>query len=83
MSLNPKAGRGTTLTAVGIVLVAIATMPAQGLATLEVLMLSTPDVALPQGATSGAAPKTLAVVGADGDDEWPVAPSSPGLPARG
>jgi hypothetical protein len=32
------------------------------LASLGVLMVSTPDVALSQGAPSGAAPKTLAVL---------------------
>jgi len=44
------------------------------LASLGVLMLSAPDVALSQGAPSGAAPKTLAVVAAHADDEGPVAP---------
>ena len=37
-------------------------------------MVSTPDVASSQGAPSGAALKTLAVVGAHADDEGPVAP---------
>jgi LmbE family N-acetylglucosaminyl deacetylase len=49
-------------------------MCAIALASLGVLMVSTPDVALSQGAPSGAAPKTLAVVGAHADDEGPVAP---------
>ena len=44
------------------------------LASLGVLMVSTPDVALSQGAPSGTAPKTLVVVGAHADDEGPVAP---------
>jgi hypothetical protein len=58
-------------------------MYAVALASLGVLMVSTPDVALSQGAPSGAAPKTLAVVGAHADDEGPSPPSSPGTPARG
>ena len=49
-------------------------MFAIALASLGVLMLSAPDVALSQGAPSGAAPKTLAVVAAHADDEGPVAP---------
>ena len=49
-------------------------MYAIALASLGVLMVSTPDVALSQGAPSGAARKTLAVVGAHADDEGPVAP---------
>ena len=49
-------------------------MYAIALASLGVLMVSTPDVALSQGAPSGAAPKTLVVVGAHADDEGPVAP---------
>jgi len=49
-------------------------MYAVALASLGVLMLSTPDVAFSQGAPSGVAPKTLAVVVAHADDEAPVAP---------
>ena len=49
-------------------------MYAVALASLGVLMLSTPDVASSQGAPTGATPKTLAVVVAHADDEGPVAP---------
>jgi len=44
------------------------------LASFGVLMLCAQDVALSQGTPSGAARKTLVVVGAHADDEGPVAP---------
>ena len=44
------------------------------LASLGVLMLSTPAVASSQGVPSGAAPRTLALVVAHADDEGPVSP---------
>jgi LmbE family N-acetylglucosaminyl deacetylase len=44
------------------------------LASLVVLMLSTPETAGAHGARAGAAPKTLAVVVAHADDEGPVSP---------